>query len=155
MCAYVYAQLLSRVQLFCDLMDCSQPGFSVHGISQATILGCHFLLPGSSQPRDRIHVSWVSCIGRWILYHWATWEAPSQHTCAVLSCQSCLTLCNLMDCSPPDSCPWDYPGKNTGVGCHFLLQRIFPAQESNLHLLQLLYWQEDSLPLYHLAIGTK
>ena len=31
--------------------------------------------------------------------------------------------------------PWDFPGKNTGVGCHFLLQRIFPTQESNPHLL--------------------
>ena len=42
--------------------------------------------------------------------------------------------------------PWDFPGKNTGVGCHFLLQRIFPSQRSNLHLL---HWQEDSLPLSH------
>ena len=31
-------------------------------------------------------------------------------------------------------CPWDFPGKNTGVGCHFLLQRIFPTQGSNLGL---------------------
>ena len=30
--------------------------------------------------------------------------------------------------------PWDFPGKNTGVGCHFLLQRIFPTQGSNLGL---------------------
>ena len=29
-------------------------------------------------------------------------------------------------------CPWDSPGKSTGVGCHFLLQGIFPTQESNL-----------------------
>ena len=28
-------------------------------------------------------------------------------------------------CCPPDSCPWDSPGKNTGVGCHFFLQGIF------------------------------
>ena len=28
-------------------------------------------------------------------------------------------------------CPWDFPGKSTGVGCHFLLQRIFPTQGSN------------------------
>ena len=47
-------------------------------------------------------------------------------------------------------CPWDSPGKNTGVGCHFLLQGIFPAQGSNLHLLHLLHWQADSLPLHHL-----
>ena len=31
--------------------------------------------------------------------------------------------------------PWDSPGKNTGVGCHFLLQGIFPTQGSNSHLL--------------------
>ena len=31
-------------------------------------------------------------------------------------------------------CPWDSPGKNTGVGCHFLFQRIFPTQGSNLDL---------------------
>ena len=39
--------------------------------------------------------------------------------------QSCLTRCALWTCSPPDSCPWDFPGKNTGVGWHFLLQGIF------------------------------
>ena len=32
-------------------------------------------------------------------------------------------------------CPWDSPGKNTGVGCHFLLQGSFPTQGSNLHLM--------------------
>ena len=29
-------------------------------------------------------------------------------------------------------CPWDFPGKNTGVGCHFLLQGFFPTQGSTL-----------------------
>ena len=43
--------------------------------------------------------------------------------------------------------PWDSPGKNTGVGCHFLLQRIFLTQESNPCLLHLLHWQADFLPL--------
>ena len=39
------------------------------------------------------------------------------------SLQSCLTLCDPIDGSPPGSLPpWDSPGKNTGVGCHFLLQ---------------------------------
>ena len=32
-------------------------------------------------------------------------------------------------------CPWNFPGKNTGVGCHFLLQGIFQIWGSNLHLL--------------------
>ena len=40
-------------------------------------------------------------------------------------------------------CPWDYPS-NTGVGCHFLLQGIFPTQGSKLRLLHLLHWQADS-----------
>ena len=44
--------------------------------------------------------------------------------------------------------PWDSPGKNTGVGCHFLPQRIFPTQGSNLPLL---HWQADSLSLHHLG----
>ena len=39
--------------------------------------------------------------------------------------------------------PWDFPGKNTGVGCHFLLQGIFPTQGRNLSLP---HWQVDSLP---------
>ena len=44
-------------------------------------------------------------------------------------------------------CPWDSPGKNVRVGCHALLQRIFPTQESNPRLLSLLHWQAESLPL--------
>ena len=42
------------------------------------------------------------------------------------------SFCNPMDCSPPGSSVHaDSPGKNTGVGCHALLQRIFPTQGSN------------------------
>ena len=37
-------------------------------------------------------------------------------------------------------CSWDFPGKNTVVSSHFLLQRIFLTQRSNSHLLCLLYW---------------
>ena len=37
--------------------------------------------------------------------------------------------------------PWDSPGKNTGVGCHFLLQGIFPSWGWNSRLLCLLCWQ--------------
>ena len=37
-------------------------------------------------------------------------------------------------------CPWDFPGKNTGVGCHPFLQGIFLTQVSNPHLLSHLYW---------------
>ena len=44
-------------------------------------------------------------------------------------------------------CPWNSPGKNTGEGCHALLQGIFLTQGSNLCLLCLLHWQVSSLPL--------
>ena len=44
-----------------------------------------------------------------------------------------------------------YLSKNNGMGCHFLLQGIFPTQESNPHLLQHLHWQVDSLPLSYLG----
>ena len=49
-------------------------------------------------------------------------------------------------------CPWDLPGKNTGLGCHFFLQGIFLAQGSNPCLLCLLHWQKDSLPLSYLLL---
>ena len=43
-------------------------------------------------------------------------------------------------------CPWNIPGRNTGVGCHFLLQGIFLTQGSNSHLLYLQHWQANRLP---------
>ena len=55
--------------------------------------------------------------------------------------QSCQTIRDPMD---PIRllCPWDFPGKNTGMRCHFLLQGIFPTEGLNpglLHCRQLLY----------------
>ena len=48
-------------------------------------------------------------------------------------------------------CPWDSPGKNTGAGCHGLLQGIFPTQRLNPGLLHLVRWQVSSLPLVSLG----
>ena len=63
---------------------------------------------------------------------------------------SCPTLCYPIGCSPPGLlCPWDSPGKNTGVGCHALLQGIFPTQGSNPHLLCLLRCRRVLSPLNH------
>ena len=44
-------------------------------------------------------------------------------------------------------CPWDSPGKNTGVGCRALLHGVFPSQGSNLWLFRLRHWEAGSLPL--------
>ena len=59
----------------CDPMDCSPPDSSVHGIFQARILEWVAISSsrGSSQSKDRTHISCVSYTVRWILYHWATW----------------------------------------------------------------------------------
>ena len=57
------------------------------------------------------------------------------------SLQSCLILHDLVDCRllSPLLCPWDSPGKDTGVGGHALLQGIFLTQAWNLRLLCLLH----------------
>ena len=59
----------------CDPMGYNSPGCSVHGISQARIQEWVSISSsrGSSQPEDR---TCISCVGRRILYHWITWEAP-------------------------------------------------------------------------------
>ena len=98
-------------------MDCSLPGSSVHQIFQATILEWVAISSskGSFQPRDWTQ---VSCIGRWILYYWATWEAqvlytvflkwnnPEKNVIKKIMCvhvQLVPTLCNPMDCDLPGS----------------------------------------------------
>ena len=72
----VHAQLCPTL---CNPVDCSPSGSSVLGIFQARILEgvAAASSKGSSQPRDR---TLVSCIGRWIFYHWATSEAQ-HHNC--------------------------------------------------------------------------
>ena len=65
---------------------------------------------------------------------------------ACLVSQSCLTLCDTVDCSPPGSSVHrDCPGKNTGVGCRALLQEIFAIQGFILDLLHCRWI------LYHLS----
>ena len=64
-------------------------------------------------------------VTRWVLF-----KAASLLLCLETPCvvdQSCWTLYDPMDCSLPGSFrPWDSPGKNTGVGCHSLLQGGLP-----------------------------
>ena len=66
----------------------------------------------------------------------------------VLIAQSCLTLMTPWTVACQHLCPWDFPGKNTGMGSQSLLQGIFPTQGLNLSVL---HWQADSLPLSHLG----
>ena len=76
------------------------------------------------------------------------------HVC-VCMCMCCVLSCSFMSDSLWSHelqatgllCPWDFPGKNSGVGCHALLQGIFLTQGSNPHLSDVLHWQADFLPL--------
>ena len=71
LCVCACVESIQSGLTLCDPMDCSPPGSSVHGILQARILEW-IAMPfsrGSSQPRDENSVSYVSCIGRRVLYH--------------------------------------------------------------------------------------
>ena len=75
------------------------------------------------------------CAGRCVLSH--------------LSCVKCVTLCDPMDRSLPAGllCPWDSPGKNTGVSCLALLWDLLDPEIEPMSLTSNLHWQEGSLPL--------
>ena len=65
------------------------------------------------------------------------------HYCCLVT-KSCPTVLQPHELLPAKLlCPWDFPGRRTGVGCHSLPQGIFPTQGSNLCLLH--FWQI----LYH------
>ena len=90
-------------------------------------------------------MSTVVNVSFWIVLFSGYMSRSGIRSCAVLSlvAQSCLILCDPMDCSPPGSSVHvDFPGKNTGVGCHAFLQGIFPIQGSDPgfpHSRQILY----------------
>ena len=83
-CVCSVIQFSHSVQSFsltlCEPMHHNLPTSSVCGIFQARILEWVAISfsRGSFQPRDWTHISWVSCIGRQILYHCAPWEAAPQ-----------------------------------------------------------------------------
>ena len=76
MLSYLMWSVAQLCLTLCDLMNCSPPSSSVHGILQARTLEqvAISFFRGSSWSRNQTHVSCASCIGRQILYHWATEE---------------------------------------------------------------------------------
>ena len=88
--------------------------------------------------------TWLS---DWTELNWWLFVVVYSLSCVWLFATPC------MGCSPPGSsvqgifqailCPWDFPGKNPGVSCHFLLQGVFLNQGLNQHFL---HWRVDSLP---------
>ena len=112
----------------CDTMDCSPPGSSVHGILQARILEW-VAIPfsrGSSWPRNRTH---IPCIASGFFTFWATlnWTELNWSRSVVSNSLRPRGLYPTRLLHPRDSL-----GKNTGVGCHSLLQGIFPIQGTHV-----------------------
>ena len=109
-----------------DSMGCSPPGSSVHGISQARILEWVAITSsrGSSLCSAQTH---VSCIGRWILYHWATWEAQTSFLLLLSVAQWCLTLCDPMDCSTPSFSVLHYFLDFVKTHVHWISDAIQPS----------------------------
>ena len=141
---------------------CNPMGYTVHGILQARILEyvAVSFSRRSSQPRDRTQVShFADWTTRKAQEYWSGQTIPSpvdllnpgiELGSPALQADSLPaepvrkpTLCNCLDCSPPGSSVYgNSPGKNIGVGCHALLQGIFPTQGSNPglpHCRQILY----------------
>ena len=99
------------------------------------------LRPGALMSKSRRR--WTSQL-RWIQ---GKELAALLNMCVRKCARSCLTL-QPHGLKPARLfCPLDFPGKNTGAGCQFLLQGLFLTQGSNPRLLCLRHWQVDSLPL--------
>ena len=146
-------------------MVCNLPSSTIHGIFQARILEWVAISfsRGSSQPRDWTHISYVSCIGRWVLLPLAPPGKSSscyssKQLVSVFSSLSCgeqfeLDACTLscfgpvrlfgspwtVACQVPLSMGFSRQEYWSDLPC--LLQRIFLIQGSNLHLLQLLHYR--------------
>ena len=89
---------------------------------------------------------------KWEADRLATWWGCRSGVSVCGPAHSCPTLCDPIDCSLSGSSVHGiFPGKITGVGCHFLLQGIFLTQRSNPSLMHLLRWHVGSLPLCHLG----
>ena len=111
-----------------DPMDCSLPGSSVHGIFQAGVL------------------EWDAIAFSDILIYIHTYICIYMHEVKVLVAQSCPTLQDPMDSSPPGSSVHGILLARI-LNYHSLLQGIFLTQGSNWCFLCLLHWQVSSLPL--------
>ena len=79
----------------------------------------------------------------WVIWSLFEWAKPRFSWVSESKLLSQARLCDPVHCSPTRLlCPWDFPGKNTGVACRFLLQGNFPTHGSNPGLL---HWQVGSL----------
>ena len=86
-----------------------------------------------SKPESRtLRVNWLEKASSWM---WTVWRSESHSVLSHFFTTPWTVVPRLL-------CPWDSPGKDTGVGCHALIQGVFLTQESNrglLHCRRILY----------------
>ena len=114
------AKSLQSCPTLCDPMDGSLPGSPVPGILQARTLEW-VAISFSKEWKEKVQVKSLSCVRLFASPWTVAHQAPL---------------------------PWDFPGENTGVGCHFLLQGIFSTQGFKLCLLCLLHCQVGVLVFF-------
>ena len=129
--ACMSAHLFQSCPTFCNPMDCSPPGSSDHGILQARILewGAVCFTKGSLFPTQGSNLRllcFLHCQASSLPL------APPAAAAAAKSLQSFPTVRPHRRQPTRFPRPWDSPGKNTGVGCHFLLQRMKGKSESKV-----------------------
>ena len=142
----MWACTLIHVQLFVTLWTVThQAPLSIGFFRQEYWSGLHFLPQGIFLTQE-LNL-WLLCLlhCRWIIYRWAIREVLIEYS--VQFSHSVVSDSLRPHRLQPTRllCPWDSPGRNTGVGCHFLLQEIFPTKGSNLGLP---YCRQT---LYHLS----
>ena len=163
-CIFLFATLIPLQSLPSShslLSACVQPvgGISIRGNGGRREVGIFFLnpfcfdpetvagAPGTAAPGRQpltmapglmgvrqhsfLPICWVQREGRGGSFGCFT----QSYTVKVLIAQSCLTLATLWIVASRILCPWNFPGKNTGVSCLSLLQGIFPTQGLNPGLL--------------------
>ena len=148
------AKSLQLCMTLCDPIDCSPPGSRVPGVLQARTLEW-VAISFSNAWKWKVKVKLLSCV--WLLMtpwtaayqappsmgfsrqeYWSGVPLPSLMLLVrqpfIWSGRSCVHATSLKSCLALLS-PWDFPGKNIGMGCHALIQGIFLTQGSNLFVL--------------------
>ena len=124
------SEVSQSCQTLCNPVDCSPPGFSIHGILQARMLEwvASSFSRGSSRPRDRTQVSRIA--GR-CFYLWASREYPNLPDTILLLYNYSPSVISESLWPHEIYSPWNSPGQNTGVGSCSLLQGTSPTQALN------------------------
>ena len=135
--------------------------------TSSTIIHCKsfYFLENFSLPLDwSLYIAPQSCNRKRLRRPWVDTKAPPQHlwkpaadqvrvwlttdcVCVLSRSVACSSFWSYELQPARHLYPWNFLGKNTGVGWHALLQGIFPTQGSNMHLLRLLPQQVGFLPL--------